>query len=105
MILDFLKKLLGGGSNEKIKELYEKGAVIVDVRTTAEYNSGHIKNSINIPLHEISKSVGKLKKQNKTIITCCQSGRRSGMAAQQLNAAGIPTVNGGGWASLRRIIS
>jgi rhodanese-related sulfurtransferase len=105
MILDFLKKLLGGGSTENIKELYTQGAIIVDVRTTAEYAGGHIKNSINVPLHELSKSIAKLKKQDKTIITCCQSGRRSGMAAQQLKAAGIKAVNGGGWASLKRAIS
>ncbi len=104
MILDFLKKLLGGGASEKIKELYDNGAIIVDVRTPSEFSMGHIKNSTNIPLHELSKSLGKLKKQDKVVITCCQSGRRSGMAAQQMKAAGIQAVNGGGWASLRRII-
>lgn len=104
MILDFLKKLLGGGASQKIKELYDNGAIIVDVRTEGEYGRGHIKNSINVPLHELSGALAKLKKQDKTIITCCQSGRRSGMAAQQMKAAGIQAVNGGGWATLRRII-
>ncbi len=46
--MGFLDKLFGGPKVD-LKELVKQGAVIVDVRTPAEYQGGHIKGSINIP--------------------------------------------------------
>jgi len=40
----------------------EKGKIIIDVRTPAEFGSNHIKGSFNIPLDELSKSKKELKK-------------------------------------------
>lgn len=77
--------------------LVSNGAIIVDVRTTGEFKSGHIKGSLNIPLDVIKSKVNELKKKNKPIITCCRSGNRSGMAQSMLAAAGIECYNGGPW--------
>ena len=38
--------------------------------------------------------------KNKTIITCCASGMRSGSAKQILISNGYTVQNGGGWSSL-----
>jgi rhodanese-related sulfurtransferase len=81
------------------KQLVQDGAVIVDVRTVGEYKTGHIKNSVNIPLSDIQRSLNKIPK-NKTIITCCASGMRSGSAKQILISNGYTVHNGGGWSSL-----
>ena len=81
------------------KQLVQDGAVIVDVRTVGEYKTGHIKNSVNIPLSDIQRSLNKIPK-NKTIITCCASGMRSGSAKQILISNGYTVQNGGGWSSL-----
>lgn len=81
------------------KQLVKDGAVIVDVRTIGEYKTGHIKNSVNIPLSDIQRSLNKIPK-NKTIITCCASGMRSGSAKQILISNGYTVHNGGGWNSL-----
>lgn len=91
---------LFGGSKVDLKELVMKGAVIVDVRTPGEYAGGHIKGSINIPLQNLDKNLGKLSK-DKTIITCCASGMRSGSAKSMLKDKGYEVHNGGGWASLQ----
>lgn len=91
---------LFGGSKVDLKELVKQGAVIVDVRTPGEYSGGHIKGSLNIPLQNLDKSLGKLSK-DKTIITCCASGMRSGSAKSMLKAKGYEVHNGGGWASLQ----
>jgi rhodanese-related sulfurtransferase len=88
------------GSKIDLKELVKQGAVIVDVRTPGEYAGGHIKGSLNIPLQNLDKNLGKLSK-DKTIITCCASGMRSGSAKSMLKAKGYEVHNGGGWASLQ----
>lgn len=96
-ILEFL----GIGKKTKmLVEFYEKGAVIVDVRTPQEFASGHVKGSINVPLGNINSKVKKLKKLNKPLILCCASGMRSGSAARLLKSEGIECINGGGWRSL-----
>lgn len=96
-ILDILG--LGSKTNS-IKEFMEKGAIIIDVRTTGEFSGGHIQGSTNIPLNNISSKVDELKKLNKPIIVCCQSGMRSSQAASILKNSGIEALNGGGWRSL-----
>jgi phage shock protein E len=101
-MLGILKKLFSGSPATDWKALVKEGAVIVDVRSRAEYAAGHIRNSINIPLQELDRHLGKLKK-DKTIITCCASGRRSGMAKSALQTKGYARVeNGGGWMQLDR---
>ncbi len=90
-----------GGTKVDFKEMVKDGAVILDVRTPAEYNGGHIKGSINIPLQSLEKNLEKLKK-DKTIITCCASGMRSASAKSVLKSKGFEDVhNGGGWVSLQ----
>lgn len=99
-----LLDLLFGGSKKAayLKELHAKGAVIVDVRSPEEFRSGHIKNSINIPLQSLSQKITTLKQKNKPIITVCLSGGRSSMAVTVLKKAGIDAYNGGPWSSLER---
>ena len=77
-MLGFLKKLFGGSSVD-YKELVKNGAQIIDVRTPAEYNGGHIKGSKNVPLQSLNQNLGKINK-NKPVITCCASGARSAAA-------------------------
>ena len=78
-------------------ELIKSGAVVIDVRTPAEFNEGHIKGSINIPLDNISSETNEIKKKYKVVITCCRSGNRSGSAMSILKAAGVECYNGGPW--------
>ncbi|MBX2904010.1 MAG: rhodanese-like domain-containing protein [Chitinophagales bacterium] len=100
-----LKQLLGLGPSVNYKELMQQGAQIVDVRTKAEFNGGHIRGSVNIPLNNLSNHYASLKK-NKPIITCCASGVRSAQAKSILKENGFTEVyNGGGWMSLKNKIS
>jgi rhodanese-related sulfurtransferase len=97
--MSLLKKLFGGTSVD-FKTLVKEGAMIIDVRSPAEFNGGHIKGAVNIPLQAIQSSFNKIPK-NKVIITCCASGMRSGSAKSLLKAAGYNVHNGGGWMSLK----
>ncbi len=103
-MIQTLMKLLGLGPKVSYKELVKDGAVIIDVRTKAEYQQGHVKGSINIPLNNLSNHYAKLRK-DKPVITCCASGMRSGQAKNILKANGFPDVyNGGSWITLQRKI-
>ena len=96
--MSLLKKLFGGNSVD-LKALVQQGAMIIDVRTPSEFKGGHVKGAVNIPLQVLQASFSKIPK-NKTIITCCASGMRSGSAKSLLKAAGYTVHNGGGWMSL-----
>ncbi|HLP50583.1 MAG TPA: rhodanese-like domain-containing protein [Chitinophagales bacterium] len=99
-MIDTIKQLFGLGPKVDYKELMNKGATIVDVRTKAEYQQGHIKGSVNIPLNNLSNHYSKLNKA-KPVITCCASGVRSAQAKSILKANGFAEVhNGGGWSGL-----
>ena len=96
-----LLSMLGlGGKSESVKEFMDKGAIIIDVRTTGEFQGGHIKGSKNIPLNMISSKINDIKKLNKPVIACCASGMRSSQATSILKSNGIDVMNGGGWSSL-----
>lgn len=97
MLGGLIQKLFG--PKVDYKELVDQGAIIVDVRSKAEFNSGHVRGAKNIPLGELSAKINQLKK-GKTIITCCASGARSGVARGMLKSKGFETYNGGGWRSL-----
>lgn len=101
-MFDSIKQLFGMGPSVDFASLVQNGAVIVDVRTPGEYASGHIRESVNIPLDRLQNNLSKLSKQ-KPIITCCASGMRSASAKSMLQAAGYTAVyNGGGWSGLQR---
>ena len=100
-MIKILKKIFGLGPSVDYKALIAGGAIILDVRTKSEYQDGHIRGSINIPLQNLQENISKLKKE-KAIITCCASGMRSVSAKGILKSNGFVNVyNGGGWRSLQ----
>lgn len=104
-MIQLLKKMFGLGPKVDYKVLLENGAQIVDVRTKDEFQQGHIKGSINIPLNNLSSQATKLKK-DKAIICCCASGMRSAQGKSMLRSNGFSEVyNGGGWMRLKNEIS
>ena len=73
----------------------------MDVRSSGEFASGHIKGSINISVNKLAANLNKLKDKKKPIITCCASGMRSASAKGILRSNGYENVhNGGAWNSL-----
>ncbi len=101
--MSFFRKLFGLGPAVDLKQLADEGAIILDVRTKGEFQQGHIKKAINIPVESLPSNLGQLKNKDKAIITCCASGMRSGRAKSLLKAKGYDKVyNGGAWTSLDR---
>lgn len=65
----------------------ENGAIILDVRTSAEFKTKHINGALNLPLQRLNKSYVNLPK-NKEIIVYCRSGNRSATATKFLRQLG-----------------
>lgn len=100
-MIQMLKNLFGIGPAVDYKSLVESGATIIDVRSKSEYQGGHIKGSLNIPLNQLESNLSKISK-NKPVITCCASGARSASAKSILLSGGFKEVhNGGGWSGLQ----
>jgi rhodanese-related sulfurtransferase len=100
-MIQTLKNIFGFGPKLDYAALVKNGASIIDVRTPGEYQTGHIKGSINIPLQSLNSNIARIKK-DKPVITCCASGMRSASAKSILLSNGFAEVhNGGGWMSLK----
>ncbi|MBP9936757.1 MAG: rhodanese-like domain-containing protein [Pyrinomonadaceae bacterium] len=63
----------------------------IDVRTPEEYAGGHAARAVNIPLDTLMGSLDRLEK-NEPVYLICQTGRRSGQAAEMLKGAGFSNV-------------
>ncbi len=71
----------------------ESDYVILDVRTQEEFDEGHIPGAILIPDYEIKeKAETALPDKNQLILVYCRSGRRSKLAAEQLEILGYTRI-------------
>lgn len=103
-MFDLIKNLFGVEKTD-YAQLVKDGAIILDVRSNSEFNSGHIKGSINIPVDKLSTNLSRFKDKSKPIITCCASGARSAAAKGILKSNGYSNVNNcGAWHNLNNKI-
>ena len=91
-----------GGSSLKVNNLNadgfasdikNPGVVVLDVRSAAEYASGHIEGAINIDV-EAANFDTKIAKLDKTVeyAVYCHSGRRSAIAADKMTGANFEKI-------------
>lgn len=79
---------------------------IIDVRSTDEFNGGHVKGAINIPLDQLPEKLEEVKKMPHPVVLCCASGSRSRQAHVYLSQHGIAnTYNGGSWIEINELKS
>ena len=89
VVIVFMIKKTGQISANDALEKLKSGALVIDVRSVGEFNSGHLPVAINIPLDEIETAVPKrVKDKNQVLLLHCASGMRSGMAKSKLNGMG-----------------
>lgn len=77
--------------DEVKKKLNDPTIQIVDVRTTSEFESGHIQGAINISLNSLAENSSKINKETPVIIHC-QSGVRAAMAYSILEKLGFTNI-------------
>lgn len=75
-------------------KMMNKGKVtILDIRDLTEFRTGHLRNSLHIPLKELPAKMTKLEKsKDQPVIVVCQSGSRGPAAISQLKQAGFKEV-------------
>ncbi len=81
-------------ANLVTQKINRQDGVVVDIRSVAEFNKGHIAGAVNLPLEKIQKNeLGALEKsKNKPIIVVCNAGMSAQGAANTLFKAGFADV-------------
>jgi rhodanese-related sulfurtransferase len=81
----------------------DAGALLLDVRSPAEFRCGHVRGATNLPLEAVTAAkVGQLRGENATrrIVLLCASGKRATVAAERLSGQSLQilVVTGGTFA-------
>ncbi|MEH7124502.1 rhodanese-like domain-containing protein [Bacillus sp. JJ1773] len=82
----YQKRIVKTLTEEQFREGYRK-AQLIDVREPNEFENGHILGARNIPLSQLKMRLKELR-PDKPVYLYCQSGMRSGRAAQFLHRKG-----------------
>ena len=77
--------------DEALRLWQAKEAILIDVRTPAEYRDGHIPGVVNIPLDELEKRLGEIPKDKKVVLIC-RTGNRSAQGTKFLRSKGFDNV-------------
>ena len=81
------------GPQKAVMLINRQDAVVVDVRDKKEFETGHLVDSINIPLAKLKQRLTELKKhKEKPVVVVCKLGQHSGDAAKTLQEAGHAEV-------------
>lgn len=81
----------GNVTNEQAQQVIDQGAVILDVRTAAEFAGGYIDGARNVPMDALGAEIASLDK-TKPVLVYCATGSRSVAAMQMLQSAGFEHV-------------
>ena len=93
-------------SPEAAQAYLKHGALVIDVRTPAEFGAGHLPNAINIPLQQIESGAPlPLNDKNQVLLLHCKGGMRSSKATKLLSGMGYANVfNLGSYSRAEQIV-
>ncbi len=80
-------------SGSEAAKLVKGGAVVIDVRTPAEYRLGHYKGAKSIPLGKIGSAKTPVPSKSHPIVVYCNTGQRARMASERLETRGYENVS------------
>lgn len=79
---------------DAVRLMDDDNILVLDVRETAEYSSGHIRQALHIPLSALPSRLSEIEKyKTKTVLAYCRSGSRSNSAGRILKKAGFEKVH------------
>ena len=96
LILFFISNSKKGGTKISCQSLIslsnQDAALIVDLRSSEAFNSGHITASINIPLNDVSRRSNEIISSTKSIVLVCETGSSSTNAGETLKKEGLKDI-------------
>ena len=96
LILFFISNSKKGGTKISCQSLIslsnQDQALIVDLRSSEAFNSGHITASINIPLNDVSRRSNEIISSTKSIVLVCEAGSSSTNAGETLKKEGLKDI-------------
>lgn len=86
-------------------ELIAQGALLVDVRSQAEFDTGHLEGALLIPHTDVAARLSEFgSDKSRPIVLYCRSGNRAGKAEEVLAAHGFTNIhNAGGYEALMKV--
>ena len=88
LILFFISNSKKGGTKISCQSLIslsnQDKALIVDLRSSEAFNSGHITASINIPVNDVSRRSNEIINSTKSVVLVCETGSSSTNAGETL---------------------
>ncbi len=100
-------KRSGQISSKEAAEYLKNGAMVIDVRSANEYESGHIMRAQNIPLDRIEvMALSVIRDRSKVLLLHCSTGVRSNLAKKKLIDMGFKnSFNLGSYERAAKIIT
>jgi phage shock protein E len=100
-------KRAGQVSRKEAAEYLKNGAIVIDVRSPHEFDSGHLLQAYNMPLDRIEVLLpSEVRDKNKVLLLHCTSGIRSNMAKKKLVDIGYKNAfNLGSYERAEKIVS
>ena len=96
LILFFISNSKKGGTKISCQSLIslsnQDQALIVDLRSSEDFNSGHITASINIPLNDVSRRSNEIINSTKSVVLVCETGSSSTNAGETLKKEGLKDI-------------
>jgi rhodanese-related sulfurtransferase len=107
ILIFFLLKRSGQVPAKDVPAFLQEGAMVIDVRSPAEFDSRHLPKAINIPLDTIETALPRrVQDKNRVLLLHCQSGMRSGVASKKLKQLGyVRAFNLGSYSRAAKLLS
>jgi rhodanese-related sulfurtransferase len=74
------------------RKLVAAGVKVVDVRTPAEFASGHVPGALNIPHDQMAERAGEIGPPSTPVLLYCRTGPRTQAATRALQEKGFTTI-------------
>lgn len=92
--IDALRGIKQVGPAETTRLINHEKAIVIDIREDKEFATGHIINSIHIPMDKVQERLAELEKhKSSAIIVSCRSGNRSNKICSLLSKNGFERVS------------
>ena len=76
-----------------VNSVNREGAMLLDIRDTKEFSSGHIAGAVSMPVSSIDARIGELEPYKDTpVVLVCKMGQHSSATGKKLTARGFENV-------------